>query len=157
MTRHFTRKKVKWLRTASLFIKLDRLKQDTFSLPLKMTKKKQKGKQNFQQQWRFCETEQFIYCWPEFNWYLTDITILENNLSIGTNSFINTQAIGTIILKLSCTKEANSSESLATSLFRQFTGSDDHVGKFLWSWSKSSVPSPPTTLHWPEIRKYGHH
>ena len=83
---------------------------------------------------------------------LTDITILENNLAIGTNSFINTQAIGTIILKLSCTKEANSSEPLVPSLFRQFMGSDEHVGKFLWSWSESSVPSPPTTLHGPEIR-----
>lgn len=136
MTRHFTRKKVKWLRTASLFIKLDRLNKTHFLCLSKWQRKNKKEKRIFS------NNEDFVKQNNSFtaDQSLTDITILENKLSIGTNSFINTQAIGTIILKVSCTKEAT-----VLNLWRPL--SSDSLRGVMTMWGSFNGLGPKVAFH----------
>ena len=76
---------------------------------------------------------------------LTDIVILENNLSVCVKNLVNTRPLA-VVLKLRRTEEAHSYEPLVPSLLRHFIGTMTLWGVFR-SWSDSGILLPPTTLH----------
>ena len=60
---------------------------------------------------------------------LTDIVILENNLSVCVKNLVNTRPLA-VVLKLRCTEEAHSYEPLVPSLLRHFIGTMTMWGSF---------------------------
>jgi len=60
---------------------------------------------------------------------LTDIVILENNLSVCVENLVNTRPLA-VVLKLRCTEEVYSYEPLVSSLLRHFIGTMTMWGSF---------------------------